>query len=41
MDEKEATDEPSWKEQREYAATVEETKVSIYNIQFYTKVNVS
>ncbi len=39
MDEKEAADEPSWKEQREYAATEEEKKVSIF-FPFYTKVNV-
>lgn len=30
MEEKEATDEPSWKEQRECAAFVEEKKVSFY-----------
>lgn len=38
MDEKEAADEPSWKEQREYAATEEEKKVSIFFFfSFYTK----
>lgn len=38
MDEKEATEEPSLQEQCEYAATVEEKKVSIF---FFSIVNMS
>lgn len=38
MDEKETRDEPSWKERHEYAAIVEETKVSIFFSPFYTKL---